>query len=173
MKFKKQKGRLIKINSDEHELAFTSLSEVSEKLDTSPSGIDEKTANQRQSQYGENKIEYKKKNTLLRMILHQLSNFMILILIVVAIVSRFLGGITDTVIILIIIIVNAVIGFVQEYRAEKAMEVLKDIIPDETRVVRAVKTIALATAKLVPGDEVLLEAGNRIPADVRFIETHQ
>jgi Ca2+-transporting ATPase len=55
----------------------------------------------------------------------------------VAIVSRFLGGITDTVIILIIIIVNAVIGFVQEYRAEKAMEALKDVIPDETRVLRA------------------------------------
>jgi Ca2+-transporting ATPase len=52
-------------------------------------------------------------------------------------VSRFLGGITDTVIILIIIIVNAVIGFVQEYRAEKAMEALKDVIPDETRVLRA------------------------------------
>ena len=158
------------MNIDWHLL---SLSEVSEKLDTSPSGIDQKTANQRQSQYGENKIEYKKKNTVLRMIFHQLSNFMIFILIVVAIVSRFLGGITDTVIILIIIIVNAVIGFVQEYRAEKAMEALKDIIPDETRVIRAGKTIALATAKLVPGDVVLLEAGNSIPADVRFIETHQ
>jgi Ca2+-transporting ATPase len=75
------------------------------------------------------------------MVLHQLSNFMILILIVVAIASRFLGGITDTVIILIIIIVNAVIGFVQEYRAEKAMEALKDVIPDETRVLGG-KTIA-------------------------------
>jgi Ca2+-transporting ATPase len=63
------------------------LSEVSEKLDTSPSGIDENTANQRQSQYGKNKIKYKKKNTVLLMILHQLSNFMILILIFVAIVS--------------------------------------------------------------------------------------
>jgi Ca2+-transporting ATPase len=86
-------------------------------------------------------------------------------------VSRFLGGITDT-IILIIVIVNAVIGFVQEYRAEKAMEALKDVIPDETRVLRA-ETIAIATDDLVPGDVVLLEAGNRIPADVRFIETHQ
>jgi Ca2+-transporting ATPase len=76
-------------------------------------------------------------------------------------VSRFLGGITDT-IILIIVIVNAVIGFVQEYRAEKAMEALKDVIPDETRVLRA-ETIAIATDDLVPGDVVLLEAGNRIP----------
>jgi Ca2+-transporting ATPase len=158
------------MNIDWHLL---SLSEVSEKLGTTPSGIDEKTANQRQSQYGKNKIEYKKKNTVLRIILHQLSNFMILILIVVAIVSRFLGGITDTVIILIIIIVNAVIGFVQEYRAEKAMEALKNIISDETRVLRAGKKIAIATDDLVPGDVVLLEAGNRIPADVRFIETHQ
>jgi Ca2+-transporting ATPase len=74
------------------------------------------------------------------MVLHQLSNFMILILIVVAIASRFLGGITDTVIILIIIIVNAVIGFVQEYRAEKRWK-HKDVIPDETRVLGG-KTIA-------------------------------
>jgi Ca2+-transporting ATPase len=95
------------------------------------------------------------------MVLHQLSNFMILILIVVAIVSRFLG-ITDTVIILIIIIVNAVIGFVQEYRAEKAMEALKDVIPDETRVLRA-ENNPCSNDELVPGDVVLLEAGNRIP----------
>jgi Ca2+-transporting ATPase len=102
------------------------------------------------------------------MILHQLSNFMILILFLWL---SCLSGRTDTVIILIII-VNAVIGFVQEYRAEKAMEALKDVIPDETRVLRA-ETIAIATDDLVPGDVVLLEAGNRIPADVRFIETHQ
>ncbi|WP_074723219.1 cation-translocating P-type ATPase [Flavobacterium frigoris] len=150
-----------------------SLSEVSEKLDTSPAGIDEKTANQRQAKHGKNKIDYKKKNTVLRMVLHQLSNFMILILILAAIVSGIMGDLTDTIIILTIIVVNAAIGFVQEYRAEKAMEALKNIIPEETRVIRAGKTIALATAKLVPGDVVLLEAGNRIPADVRFIETHQ
>jgi Ca2+-transporting ATPase len=142
------------------------LSEVSE-LDTSPQVL---MKTRLINGNGTVKQDYKKR-TLFYGWFHQLSNFMILILIV-GYASRFLGGITDTVIILIIIIVNAVIGFVQEYRAEKAMEALKDVIPDETRVLRA-KTIAIATDELVPGDVVLLEAGNRIPADVRFIETHQ
>jgi Ca2+-transporting ATPase len=150
-----------------------SLSEVSQKLDTSPAGLNEKNAKDRQSQYGKNEIDFKKKNTVLRMIFNQLSNFMILILILAAIVSGIMGDLTDTIIILIIIIVNAAIGFVQEYRAEKAMEALKNIIPEETRVIRAGKTITIASTDLVPGDVVLLEAGNRIPADVRFIETHQ
>ncbi|MEZ7500113.1 calcium-translocating P-type ATPase, PMCA-type [Flavobacterium sp. Arc3] len=150
-----------------------SLSEVSEKLETSTTGLDEKNVKDCQAKYGKNKIDFKNKNSVLRMILHQLSNFMILILILAAIVSGIMGDLTDTVIILIIIIVNAVIGFVQEYRAEKAMEALKNIIPEETRVIRAGNTINIASTEIVPGDLVLLEAGNRIPADVRFIETHQ
>ncbi|MEZ7504323.1 cation-translocating P-type ATPase [Flavobacterium sp. Arc2] len=150
-----------------------SLSEVSEKLETSATGLDEKNVKDCQAKYGKNKIDFKNKNSVLRMILHQLSNFMILILILAAIVSGIMGDLTDTVIILIIIIVNAVIGFVQEYRAEKAMEALKNIIPEETRVIRAGNTINIASTEIVPGDLVLLEAGNRIPADVRFIETHQ
>jgi Ca2+-transporting ATPase len=150
-----------------------SLSEVSEKLDTSYSGLNEESVKQRQALYGKNEINYKKKNTVLRMILHQVSNFMILILILAAIISGIMGDLTDTVIILTIVMVNAIIGFVQEYRAEKAMEALKDIIPEETRVVRERKTRVIASTELVPGDVVLLEAGNRIPADVRFIETQQ
>jgi P-type E1-E2 ATPase len=74
---------------------------------------------------------------------------------------RFLGGITDTVIILIIIIVNAVSVLYKNTELKKK-DALKDVIPDETRVLRA-ETIAIATDELVPGDVVLLEAGNRIP----------
>jgi Ca2+-transporting ATPase len=73
------------------------------------------------SEYGKNQIDDAKKKSAVRMLFEQLTNFMILILIV-AIISGFIGGITDTIIILIIIIVNAAIGFIQEYKAEKAME---------------------------------------------------
>lgn len=149
------------------------LSEVSRLLDTSPTGINQVIASKRLAEYGKNQIEDKKKKTVIKMLLHQLTDFMILILISVAIISGFIGDLTDTVIILSIIIINAIVGLVQEYRAEKAMEALKSIIPNETRVIRAGNTIEIPTAYLVPGDLILLEAGNRIPADVRFIETHR
>jgi Ca2+-transporting ATPase len=149
------------------------LSEVSRLLDTSLSGLEQINASKRLSEYGKNQINDTKKKTAVRMMFEQLTNFMILILIVVAIISGFIGGITDTIIILIIIIVNAAIGFVQEYKAEKAMEALRSIIPNKSRVIRAGISIEIPSANLVPGDLILLEAGNRIPADVRFLETHQ
>lgn len=149
------------------------LSEVSRLLGTGPSGIEQTVASERLITYGKNQIEHKKDKTVFGMLFHQLSNFMILILIVVAIISGFIGETTDTVIILAIIIINAFIGFIQEYKAEKAIESLKNIIPSNTTVIRSGNATEVQTAKLVPGDVVLLEAGDRIPADIRFIETHQ
>lgn len=150
-----------------------SIDEVSQQLETAPSGLEEHNASKKLAQFGKNEIIHKKKNTVLRMLLRQLTNFMILILIAVAILSGFIGDITDTIIIIAIVIINAIIGFIQEYRAEKAMEALQKIIPSNSKVTRRGNTIEIPTVDLVPGDLVLLEAGNRIPADVRFIETHQ
>jgi Ca2+-transporting ATPase len=149
------------------------LSEISRLLNTTPSGIDDIIASQRLIEYGKNQIEDKKKNSVLQMLLHQLTDFMILILIAVAIISGILGDLTDTLIILAIVIINAVVGFIQEYRAEKAMEALKNMVPSNARVMREGKTIDIPSSDLVPGDVVLLEAGNSVPADVRFFETHQ
>lgn len=150
-----------------------SIEEVSRELETTPGGIEEYNASKKLTQFGKNEIIHKKKNTVLRMLLRQLTNFMILILIAVAILSGFIGDLTDTMIIIAIIIINALIGFIQEFRAEKAMEALQKIIPSNSKVTRGGKTIEIPTVDLVPGDLVLLEAGNRIPADVRFVETHQ
>lgn len=150
-----------------------SITEIAELLNSTPTGIDNSIASERLTEYGKNEIEDTKKKTVWQIILHQLSDFMILILIVVAIVSGFLGDLTDTFIILAIIIINATVGFIQEYRSEKAMEALKNMVPSYARVIREGNTLEIATAELVPGDVVLLEAGNIIPADIRFFETHQ
>jgi Ca2+-transporting ATPase len=150
-----------------------SITEIAELLNSTPTGIDNTIAAERLSKFGKNEIEDTKKKTVWQMLLHQLTDFMILVLIVVAIISGILGDLTDTLIILAIIILNATVGFIQEYRSEKAMEALKNMVPSNTRVMRKGEIIEIATANLVPGDIVLLEAGNIIPADIRFFETHQ
>lgn len=149
------------------------LSKIAQLLDTSPSGIDNLTAKQRITEYGKNQIEDKKKRTVLHLMLNQLTDFMILILIAAAIISGVIGDVTDTIIILSIILINAIVGFSQEYKAEKTLEALKKMVHSHARVLREGKPIEIPVADLVPGDVVLLETGNSIPADVRFIETHQ
>lgn len=149
------------------------LSEITQLVNTTPAGIDNVTASERLCEYGKNEIEDKKKRTVLQMLLHQLTDFMILVLVVVAIISGILGDLTDTLIILAIIIINATVGFIQEYRSEKAMEALKKMAPSYARVMREGHTVEIAATDLVPGDVVLLEAGSIVPADVRFFETHQ
>ena len=149
------------------------LSEISKLLKTNSSGLDSVIASERLIAYGKNSIEDKKKKTIFQMLLHQLTDFMIVVLIVVAIVSGILGEVIDALIILAIIILNATVGFFQEYRSEKIMEALKNMVPTFVRVLRNDEIVTLLASDLVPGDVVLLEAGNSIPADVRFIETHQ
>jgi Ca2+-transporting ATPase len=149
------------------------LSEIEQLLNTSSSGIDNVRAKQCLSEQGKNQIEDIKKRTVLQMLLHQLTDFMILILIVAAIISGILGDLTDTIIILAIVVINAIVGFIQEYRAEKAMEALKNMAANNARVIREGKMIDIPASDLVAGDVVALDAGNIIPADIRFFETHQ
>lgn len=149
------------------------LSEITQLLHTTSSGLDAVTASNRLCEHGKNQIEDTKKKTVLQMILSQLSDFMILILIAAALISGIIGDVTDTIIILAIIIMNATVGFIQEYRAEKAMEALKNMAANHARILREGKTMDIPASDLVPGDVVVLEAGNVIPADIRFFETHQ
>lgn len=100
-------------------------------------------------------------------------DFMILILIAAAVISGIIGDLTDTIIIIVIVVLNALVGFTQEYRAEKAMEVLKNMAASNAHVFRDGKLVDIPVSELVPGDVVSLEAGNIISADVRFFETSQ
>ena len=95
---------------------------------------------------------------------------MIMVLIAAAIVSAFIGEGSDTIVIIIIIVLNAIIGFIQEYRAEKAIEALQKMAAPSSHVLRNGNVIELPAAEIVPGDIVLLEAGNTVPADMRLLE---
>jgi len=105
------------------------------------------------------------------MFLAQFKDVMILILLAAAVISGIIGDITDTIVILIIVLLNALLGFIQEYRAEKAMRALKQMSVTQTRVLRDGKTTWLSAADLVPGDIVLLEAGNAGRAEWRIVKS--
>ena len=145
--------------------------EVIEVTGSSPDGLSNEKAQLQLAEYGPNELLVKKKKPAWVLFLHQFKDFMILVLIAAAIIAGIAGDLTDTIIIMVIVLLNAVVGFVQEYRAEKAMEALKKIAAFQAQVLRNGKPVTLPSAELVPGDLVLLEAGNVVPADLRFIET--
>ncbi|MDD5471076.1 MAG: calcium-translocating P-type ATPase, PMCA-type [Sideroxydans sp.] len=134
------------------------------------SGLSEAEVARRTAHYGPNALREKRARSRWRMLLDQFSDFMIIVLIGAAIVSGFVGDIEDTIAILVIVMLNAVIGFVQEYRAEQAMAALKRMSEAGASVIRADRIESIAASELVPGDVVLLEAGNIVPADLRIIE---
>lgn len=149
-----------------------SVTEVAKTLSTKPAGLGAKTARKRLIKYGRNQIEDTKQTTIWQLLIHQLTDVMILVLIAAAIISALVGELNSAYVILTIVGLNALIGFIQEYRADKAMEALKKMTASQAQVLRDNQISNELVAELVPGDVTLLEAGNIIPADVRFIETH-
>jgi Ca2+-transporting ATPase len=115
-------------------------------------------------------MELKERRTPYRILLGQFTDFMILVLIAAAIVSGIIGDLKDTIVIGIIVLLNGTIGFVQEYRAERALEALKQMAAPIANVIRNGNNATIPAAKLVPGDIVLLEAGTIVPADTRLLE---
>jgi P-type Ca2+ transporter type 2C len=149
-------------------------SAVAERLRTAPSeGLSTQEAADRLLQYGENAIREKPPRPPWRMLVDQFTDFMILVLIVAAIISGIIGDVKDTLAIVVIVLLNAVIGFVQEVRAERAMAALKKMAATSATVLRNGERLTVAAPELVPGDVVLLEAGNVVPADLRLVQTVQ
>lgn len=149
------------------------LKEILEELRTTPQGLSMEEARRRLDEYGPNELKEKKKKTPFIIFLDQFRDFMILVLIAAAVVSGIIGEPSDTIAIIVIVMLNAVIGFVQEYRAEKAMAALKKMASPLATVIRDGQATNIPSAELVPGDIVLLEAGNVVPADLRLIEAIQ
>ena len=151
---------------------LTPVADVAAALTTSPAGLDAATAGQRLVEYGLNRLADAKQKNIWQLLLHQLADVMILVLLAAAGVSVLIGEAKSAYVILAIVMLNAVIGFVQEYRANKAMEALQKMAASHAQVLRNGQPQEVLTANLVPGDVVVLEAGNVIAADVRFLETH-
>ena len=154
--------------------------EVLKKLKTNlRTGLSEEEVVFRRSKYGKNKLEEKKKETLLIKFFKQFNDFMIIILILASIVSAgisYLQGendYIDSIIIIAIVILNAIMGVVQEAKAEKSIEALKQMTPPKAKVIRDNgKSKEINAEELVPGDIIVLEAGNYVPADCRLLESH-
>jgi Ca2+-transporting ATPase len=138
-------------------------------LDTRPAGLSAAEAAARLAAHGPNELVAKRKRTPLAMFLDQFKDFMIVVLIAAAVLAGALGEVADTIAIVVIVVLNAGLGFTQEYRAEKAMEALKKMAASLATAVRDGIPGAIPAAQLVPGDIVHLEAGNVIPADLRLI----
>jgi Ca2+-transporting ATPase len=148
------------------------IEKVLEVTGSSYDGLDTQTISNARSKYGRNELDEVKPTPAYIQFLSQFKSFMIVVLIIAAIVSGIIGESTDTIIILIIVFLNATIGFIQEYRAEKAMSALKKMAAPVSRVIREGKEKAIASTELVPGDVVVLESGIIVPADMRIFESH-
>jgi len=151
-----------------------SAEKVAQQLSVDPqAGLSASEVHRRTNVYGSNDILEHPPRSLWWMFLDQFTDFMILILIVAAVVSGIIGEPLDALAIIIIILLNGVIGFVQEFRAERAMAALKMLVPRIAKVCRGGETVTVPAAELTYGDIAMVEAGDLVPADLRLIQTSQ
>ncbi|MFA6918262.1 MAG: HAD-IC family P-type ATPase, partial [Candidatus Gracilibacteria bacterium] len=147
-----------------------SAEETLKTLKSKREGLDNSEAAQRIKIYGENKLIASKKIPLIFRFFQQFKDLMVIILIAAGSISLYLGEDRDAIIMYTIVIVNAIIGFIQEFKAEKTMNSLKNLIKAKAKVIRNGQEIEIPQEEVVPGDIVKLEEGDAIPADLRIIE---
>ena len=141
-------------------------------------GLSDEEVKRRQEKYGKNKLQEKKKESLFIKFLKQFNDFMIIILIIASIISAVVSKMqgendyVDSIIIIGIVVFNALMGVIQEAKAEKSIEALKQMTPQLAKVIRNGKKIEINAEDLVKGDIIELEAGNYVPADCRILESH-
>lgn len=148
---------------------------VVDELKSSYKGLSTHDANERLMQFGYNEFPKRKKKSLLAKFADQFKSFMIVILLIAALISGVVGylhgeGFTDTIIILAIVLINALIGLIQENKAEQSLESLEKMSAPKCKVLRDSQVVVIESRLLVPGDVILLDTGDLLPADVRLIE---
>jgi Ca2+-transporting ATPase len=144
--------------------------QVEEQLQTVGSGLTDDAARTRLAEMGPNELESGHKVSAFSILLAQFQNILLVILIIATVISAFMGHGTETIVIGVIVLFAVGLGFYQEYRAERAMEALQQMAAPQATVIRGGKEVHVPARELVPGDVVLLKAGDKIPADCRLVE---
>lgn len=143
---------------------------ILDKLKTGYKGLNSKEAEERTAEYGYNELAEKKGKSIWRMLLEQFSDVLVIILLVAAVISGILGEISDAAVIMIVVVLDAVLGVVQENKAEKSLSALKKMTSPGAVAIRNNSAVEIPARELVPGDIILLESGRYVPADCRIIE---
>jgi len=149
------------------------VDEVLKILETKPQGLDEDEAKRRLALYGPNELRREKGRSRLSIFLNQFKNVLILILLIASGLSIMIGEVFDAALIIAIVIASAVLGAFQEYRAERALEALRKLAAPEATVIRSGTEKRILAREIVPGDILVLMAGDRVPADARIFESHE
>ncbi|MDE6127739.1 MAG: ATPase, partial [Lachnospiraceae bacterium] len=154
---------------------LSSAEEVMKEKQSTESGLVDAQVEERRRLYGDNKLAEGKKMSLFMRFMQQLADPMIIILIAAAVISGITAvyageSFADVIIILIVVLINAVLGVVQESKAEKAIAALQEIAAATSKVIRNGRPTTVRSEELVPGDIVVVEAGDSVPADARIIE---
>jgi Ca2+-transporting ATPase len=151
---------------------YVPIEHVADTLETHlESGLSSRQVEERLKEHGYNELSERPRPGFFKMLLGQFNNFLIIILIVAAVVSLLLGETVDAVAIMAIVVLNAIVGVVQESKAEQALAALKKMAAPNAQVIRDGHQITVPSRELVPGDVVLIEAGNYVPADIRLVES--
>ena len=143
-----------------------------EKLLTSGQGLTQEEVANRKEKYGYNRLEEGKKRSVFGVFLHQFADLLVIILLVAAVISAFSGNMESTLVIIAVLLLNAVLGTVQHVKAEKSLDSLKQLSAPSVKVIRDGKKIEISSVEIVPGDLVLLEAGDLVAADGRIVANY-
>lgn len=156
-------------NNQQNEWYSKNIDDVFELLGSDKEGLTEEEAKRRLGIFGPNVLPKEEKTSIWQIFLHQFIDPLIYILIIAALVALALGDLVDAIVILFVVLLNATIGFFQEYKAEEAMAALAKLLSQKARALRDIHEKVVEAEELVPGDVVLLSAGDKIPADLRII----
>lgn len=148
------------------------IDDILKKLNSDLTGLTEEDVKKRLLEYGENRLPTKKAPSIFKIILNQFLNPLIYILLIAGVISLIIGDIKDSFFIFLVIFINAFIGSFQEWKAEKSAESLQNLLKVFIKVKRGGNEISVPSEELVPGDIVLLESGNKVPADIRLITSN-